>query len=162
MWVVDELYASHAIHEQVISAVKERAWWGNVKSGVGDVVMKTHPMADRAPVDVWLEKGNVFLRGQHIQIADGIDRHRTFLKDPATGAPRIFFNPSCRGATGEYTRWKRKEISENVFGPPEAINCDALKAIHYGLIDEFGFVEKPRAEKKKTHAPSLAEQLRGR
>lgn len=144
VWVIDELYASHAIHEEVIAATKERAWWPNVRSGVGDVVMKTHPMAGEAPEQVWFKKAGIVLRGQHIEIADGIDRHRTFLKEPHTGAPRLFFNPQCKGATGEYTRWTRKQIAENLFGPPEKTNCDALKAIHYGLVDEFGFVDKDK------------------
>jgi hypothetical protein len=141
VWVIGDLYLDHAVHEEVIQQCQALPWWSHVTGGVGDVVMKTHPMADRAPVDVWSAKANLFLRGQLVGIDDGIDRHHTFLKDPSTGAPRIFFNPSCQGIR-EYGRWKRKEIGENLYGEPELKNCDCMKALQYGLIDHFGRVER--------------------
>lgn len=155
VWIIDELYLQHAVHEEVILAAQEKEFWSAVKGGVGDVVMKTHPMAGDAPVDVWSQKANVFLRAQPIKIQEGIDRHRTFLKDPAHGGmPRLFINPGCKGLTGEYTRWKRKKIGEYLYGPPEATNCDALKALNYGLIDHFGHVDpQPKKDKSKEKPP---------
>jgi hypothetical protein len=147
VFVIGDLYLDHAVHEEVIEQCKTLPWWSHVVGGVGDVVMKTHPMADRAPVDVWSAKANIFLRGQLIGIDDGIDRHHTFLKDPMSNSPRLFFNPNCQGVR-EYGRWKRKEVGENIFGDAEIQNCDCMKAISYGLIDHFGRVERlfpPRA-----------------
>ena len=141
VYVIGDLFLDHAVHEEVIAQCKLLPWWSGVKGGVGDVVMKTHPMADRAPIDVWTQKAGIFLRGQLVGISDGIDRHHTFLREPQTGQPRLFFNPSCQGAPREYGRWKRKEIGENLYGDPEDKNCDAMKAIQYYLIDKFGRVD---------------------
>lgn len=141
VFVIGDLYLDHAVHEEVIALAKELPWWSHIQSGVGDVVMKTHPMADRAPVDVWREKAGIFLRGQPVGIDDGIDRHHTFLKDPRTRMPRLFFNPSCTGIR-EYSLWKRKEVGEGIYGDPEKTNCDFTKALQYFLIDRFGRVEK--------------------
>ena len=141
VWVIGDLYLDHAVHEEVIQQCQLLPWWSHVTGGVGDVVMKTHPMADRAPIDVWSAKANIFLRGQLVGIADGIDRHHTFLKDPSTGSPRLFYNPNCQGVR-EYGRWRRKEVGENIYGEPEIKNCDCMKAVHYGLIDHFGRVER--------------------
>ncbi len=161
VWVVDECYLTHAVHEEVIAACQSRPAWQNVRSGVGDVVMSTHPMAGRAPIDVWYEKTGLLLRGRYIEVEDNIDRQRVFLKDPGTGKPRLFFNPRCKGATGEYGRWKRKEIGENLFGAPEKTNCDALKAIGYGLVDNFGFVDTtpPVEPQEPPGLPSMRRML---
>ncbi len=153
VWMIDELYLDHAIHEEVIALATTKPCWANVRGGVGDVVMKTHPQADRAPIDVWSARAGIFLRGQYVDVAGNIDRHRTFLRDPASGSPRLFFNSGCKDALGEYGRWVRKRIGENMFGEPESTNCDALKAIGYGLIDRFGHVEY----RARVDAPALAE-----
>ena len=151
VWIIDELYMQHAIHEEVILAAQAKPFWKSVKAGVGDVVMKTHPMAGKAPIDIWMEKTKIYLNGQSIDVKDGIDRHQTFLRDPAhEGAPRLFIHPDCIGLTGEYSRWKRKKIAENLYGEPEKINCDALKAMHYGLIHHFGFVDRAKKPDKPT------------
>ncbi len=142
VWVIDEVYADHAVHEEVIEECKKREWWGKVEGLVGDIVMKTHPQAGRAPAEIWQEKAGLYVRGQRVLVENGIDRQRTFLKDPSSGEPRIYFNPRCRGATVEYTRWKRKEIGEGNYGEPEKGNCDALKAISYGLVDKYGLVDR--------------------
>lgn len=149
VWVIGDLYLDHAAHEEVVKVCKTLPYWGNVKAGVGDVIMKTHPMADRAPVDVWNEKAGVFLRGQLVGVDDGIDRHHTFLKEPDTGFPRLFYNPSCVGAPREYGHWRRKEIGENLFGEAETKNCDAMKAIQYYLIDRFGRVDYKKRKQEK-------------
>ncbi len=151
--VIGDLYLDHAVHEEVIQQCKLLPYWDKVKSGVGDIIMKSHPMADRAPVDVWRMQAGIFLRGQLVGIADGINRHHTFLKEPITAKPRLFFNPNCKGAPSEYGRWKRKEIGENLYGEPELKNCDAMKAIQYYLIDRFGRVDVTVQALPKKKAP---------
>lgn len=141
VWIIGDLYLDHATHEDAIIACKQLPWWNHVQTGVGDVVGKTHPQAGQSPFDVWQDKAGLPLRGQYILVTDNIDRQHTFLKDPTTQMPREFFNPSCKGLI-EFTRWKRKEIGENVYGEAEIHNCDFLKANGYGLIDNFGRVER--------------------
>ena len=145
VWVIGDLYLNHAVHEEVIQQCKKLPWWDHVVGGVGDVVGKTHPQAGQSPFDVWSTKASLALRGQYILIPDNVDRHHTFLKDPGTNSPRIFYHPKVEGLV-EYSRWKRKEIGENLYGDPESRNCDFLKAIGYGLIDHFGRVDR-------THQP---------
>lgn len=141
VFIIGDLYLDHATHEDAIIECKKLPWWNHVTTGVGDVVGKTHPQAGQSPFEVWQDKANLALRGQYILVPDNIDRQHTFLKDPMTNAPREFFNPSCKGLV-EFTRWKRKEIGENLYGEPEKQNCDFLKANGYGLVDNFGRVER--------------------
>lgn len=155
VFVIADLYLNYTTHEDIIEVAKNLECWQNVSGGVGDVIMKTHPQADRAPIDVWKEKGGIFLRAQPVSVDDNVDRHKTFIKDPATmghdpithlpdyntGYPRIFFNPSCKGIV-EYGLWKKKVVGEGLYGKPDDKYCDFTKAIGYYLIDRFGRVEK--------------------
>jgi hypothetical protein len=141
VFVIGDLYLDHATHEDAIIECKKLTWWNHVTEGVGDVVGKTHPQAGQSPFDVWRDKAGLPLRGQYILVPDNVDRQHTFLKDPSTSQPREFFNPSCQGLR-EYSRWKRKEIGENLYGDPETANCDFIKANGYGLIDHFGRVDR--------------------
>jgi hypothetical protein len=164
VFVIGDLYLDHATHEEVIAQAKTLPWWNHVSGGVGDVVGRTHPQAGQSPFDVWRDKAGLALRGEYILVADNVDRHRTFLKDQPTGAPRMFFSPKCKGVR-EYGLWKRKEIGENLYGDPEAKNCDFMKAVGYGLIDHFGrvdghirpqvlaFSERPRTEDMSQQLP---------
>lgn len=146
VFVIGSLWTDHAIHEEVIQIIKTESpystWYNHVMSAVGDVAMFTHPLAGQAPDEVWRAKtdGRIQIRGKYLLVPDGVDRHHTFLKDPETKSPRIFFNPACQGLI-EYSRWKRKEVGENLYGEPEKQNCDLLKAINYGLVYNFGLVE---------------------
>lgn len=144
VWVIGDLYLDHATHEETIIECKKLPWWKHVTTGVGDVIGKSHPQAGQSPFDVWQTKANLVLRGQYILIPDNIDRQKTFLKDPATGRPREFFSPNCKGLI-EFSKWRRKEIGEGLYGDPESKNCDFIKANGYGLIDNFGRVENPLA-----------------
>ncbi|MGB8648974.1 MAG: hypothetical protein WCF84_27305 [Anaerolineae bacterium] len=63
---------------------------------------------------------------------------------------------ACLGRSDPVTKtnlpcghWQRKEIEENIYGDPEKINCDALKAINHGLVDHFGFVNREGVEEEK-------------
>lgn len=168
VWVIASLYLNYTVHEEVIELAKEFPFWSHVNYGVGDVIMKTHPQADRAPIDVWKEKANVFLEAEPISIQDNIDRHRTFLKDPATikidpltgfkdmatGYPRIFYNPECKGLE-EYGQWKKKLIAEGLYGKPDEKYCDLMKSIGYYLINRFGRIEK----RIKSQGASVGERV---
>ncbi len=147
VWVIGELYLDHAVHEEVVQQAQMLPYWSSVKSAVGDVVMQTHPMAGESPASVWQARAGLYPRGQRVLIADGINRHGAFLRDPGSGSPRLFFNPSCKGALHEYGSWKRKRVGEGLYSDPEDKNCDALKAINYGLIDRFGSLKERGNEK---------------
>jgi len=72
-------------------------------------------------------------------------RHRTFLKDPQTGKPRLFHDPKCKHTIEEYSLYRYREIKEGRpirEKPIDACN-HSLKAIAYGLVANFGFVNAP-------------------
>ncbi len=140
VWCVDEIYADHATTFDVIRAAKGMPLWRAVRGGVGDIAVRQHGGLP-SHYEVWVQSAGIWLRGRRIAVEANVERHHSFLMDPGTDAPRLFFNPKCKGAFAEYGAWKRKEIGENVYGEPEKVNCDALKAIGYGLIDHFGSVE---------------------
>lgn len=136
VWVVDEIYTDHATTQEVIAEAKNRDWWGYTLTGVGDIATKQHA-AMPSVWEVWNDAG-VPLRTNRVAIAEGIELHRTFLKPPDGSPARLLFNPKCRGVFSEYGAWKRKRITDLVYGEPSDKHCDALKAINYGLFDRFG------------------------
>ncbi len=140
VWVVDEIYADHATTFDVLNAAKTMPIWRAVRGGVGDVAIQQHA-AMPSHYEVWIKSAGIWLRGKHIGVEENVERHRSFLTDPFTNAPRLFFNPKCKGAFAEYGAWKRKRLGESLYGEPEKTNCDALKAIGYGLIDHFGYAD---------------------
>ena len=149
--VVDEIYVQYATNEDVIKIAQARPWWKNVASGVADIATIQHTNAARSPQEVWQAAG-IPLRTKFIKVQDGVDRHRGFLLPDKDGHLQIQFSPNCQGAKREYALWKRKK--DNVLGlflsEPDKKNCDALKAISYGLVDRFGLVNaRRRAPVKK-------------
>jgi len=141
--IVDEVYGHLATSQEMIEVCQKREWWDKVDGGVIDIAGTQHH-AMPSHVEVWASVGIGF-RWNVVKVQEGIDRHRTFLKDPQSGEPRLFYNPKCAGAIDEYGSWKRKVVTvDNItVNQPAVTNCDALKAISYGLYDEFGPVERP-------------------
>ena len=150
VWVVDEIFGELAIAQEIILVAKSRPWWDNVKGGVIDVAGRQHAAA-ASQIEIWASEAGIGLRSQRVGVQEGIDRHQTFLKDPATGEARIFYNPGCVGILGEYGRWQRKTVTVDkiAINQPERGSCDGLKAVSYGLFDEFGPVERKKARPPK-------------
>ena len=134
--VIDELYTDHATTQEVIAEMRKRGYWAAITGGVGDIATRQHA-AMPSVWETWNDAG-ISLRTNKVAIADGIELHRTMLKPSDGSAPRLFFNPKCRGTFSEYGAWKRKRITDMIHGEPSDKNCDAMKAIHYGLYDRFG------------------------
>ena len=152
--VVDELYGHLATGPEMLELAQEQDWWEQVSGGVIDIAGRQHP-AMPSQIEVWANAG-VGLRSTFVPVLDGIQRHQTFLEDPATGEPRIFVNPACTGLLDEYGKWKRKTVTKDrqVISKPEAQNCDALKAVGYGLYDRFGPIERmPPAKSTRRKYP---------
>lgn len=139
--VIDEVYTHNAHTAWIIEECREREWWDNVNLVVIDVAGAQHHAAP-SHAEMWAAEG-IGVVWSKIPVEDGILRHRTFLKDPAAEQARIFFSEDCAGATKEYGRWKRKKPKAlgDQASRPATRNCDALKAVNYGLVNRFGFVE---------------------
>lgn len=144
--IIDEIYTQLALAHRVVDEAKKREWWSKVSGGVIDVAGRSHGLGMPSNVEVWNELASVYLASRVVGIEDGIMVHRRFLKDPLTGKPRLYLNPKCKGAITEYQSWKRKEIAPEIYGEPVKYGCDALKAINYGLVNEFGFVDRTEPE----------------
>jgi hypothetical protein len=153
--VIDELYVKGGTTGLVIEDCRARDWWDGIARVVIDIAGTQHH-ATLSHAEIWHDalSGKVPVMYEHIVVEDGVLRHRTFLQDPSSGKPRIFFNPICTGAIKEYGKWLRTNVTglTNQAAKPQIINCDAMKAINYGLICNFGYVEHNR-EPAKVHNP---------
>lgn len=141
VYVFDEVYARGRTAQDIIAECKQREWWPRVRGGVIDIAGRQHQGME-SHVEIWGRLAGVRLVSQPVPIPDGILRHRTFLRDPASGQPRIFYDPRCKGTIREYGLWRYHEVVEG--RPVSELPIDAdnhgLKAVNYGLVANFGFV----------------------
>ncbi len=142
--VVDEVYARRATAGEVIAACQRRPWWPRVRGGVIDIAGRQHHAAP-SQVEIWASLARLRLRSRRVPVRDGIERLRTFLRDPASGAARLTVSPSCPNLIAEFEHYRyhddsgRRPISE------EPIDRDnhAIKALTYWLFDRFGAIGRP-------------------
>ena len=139
--VVDEVYVQNAMVGMIIEDCRDRDWWENLELVVIDIAGTQHD-AMPSQAEIWGAEG-FGVAYQRVGIEDNILRHRTFLQDPGEKKPRIYFHEGCVGAIREYGKWLRTKVTGllNQAAKPQIINCDAMKAIGYGLIHNFGYVE---------------------
>jgi hypothetical protein len=144
VFVVDEVYEEGLVAKEMIARAKDRRWWKDVQSPcVMDVAGRAHPGTE-SQQEIWLKTTGLWCVSNRIGIVDGILRLRTFLKDPETGLPRIFFSPRCKGTIAEFSKYVRRKESVNSSAtelPVDRFN-DGLKAASYGLVANFGYVER--------------------
>jgi len=104
-----------------------------------DIAGKQHP-GSKSQVEIWRHSAGLRLRVNRVGIVEGILRARTFLNNPATGKPRIYFSPRCRNALAEFREYRYPKDTDN--RPITEIPIDrdnhSLKAISYWLYDRFG------------------------
>jgi hypothetical protein len=148
VWHFDELYYSGRTAQEIIAEAKARSWWCDVRGLVMDVAGRQHPAAE-SQAEIWYHETGLRVTMQPVPIVDGILRHRTFLKDPASGKPRLFHHPRCSGTLREYGLYKYAEDSEH--RPQTEIPIDrdnhAMKALAYGLVANFGHVAPARRQR---------------
>lgn len=144
VYVLDEVYYQGKTAQEIIQECKGREWWPGVaksKRGVIDVAGRQHPGME-SHIEIWAREAGIMPFSQVVGIPDGILRHRTFLRDPANGEPRIFHDPKCVNTIKEYGLYRYYQGKENrkVREDPIDANNHALKAVAYGLVSNFGFV----------------------
>lgn len=165
--VFDEIYETGMTTEDMIEIAWQRPWWkGTAKSGVIDVAGYQH-QAMAAPAEVWLSKAGLYMSAQRIREAEGRERLKTFLKPhPLTGLPNIVVSPVCKGLLSEFGavaspleeflgqdrpyRWKTDREGNMVGQEPENKNNHAIKALVYGIVDNWGYSKAQNADKIKT------------
>lgn len=135
--IFDEVYLNFKTHTQVIDECKSREWWPNVTRAVIDFAGRQHH-AEASAEEVWQHYAKVKPHSQQVGVLDGISRHRSFLH-PA----RLFHSPLCVNTLREYKQYKRKTDRDGNVTSDQPIDADnhAMKAIAYGLVDRYGFVD---------------------
>ncbi len=148
--VLDAVYARHAVAASVIAECRRRWWWPRVTGGVIDVAGRQHH-ASASQVEIWQALAGLRLRSRPVGVRDGIDRLRTFLRDPASGQPRLTIDPSCRALIREFGLYRYHGEVEGRPISEEPIDRDnhAVKALAYWLYDRFGPVARPRRQSRE-------------
>jgi hypothetical protein len=160
IYVIDEVFERGFVTSDIIKICKSRPWWNRVVGGAIDIAAKQH-QAMPAPAETWLAEGGVHLRSQKLQIKDGIELMKQFLVvNPKTQSPRLHINTRCRGLiselggcpnpitnqSGVYT-WKKDKDGQVIGETPEDKNNHACKAMAYGLVDLYGFMNLKKRPK---------------
>lgn len=155
--VIDEVYVSHWTHEQVIDEIKNNEVYPLVRGGVIDIAATQHHMGMPAPFNKWYEDTGLQLVAQKQSVDDTIERVRAVLSVwPVTGRSRLLIHPRCRGLISEMGGgpspvaeggpWMRFKMRSG-FGPPQAKNDHACKALGYGLAFMQYFMQGDNVEK---------------
>lgn len=142
--VIDEIYLRRTVAGDVIAACRQRPWWPRVRDGVIDVAGRQHHAA-ASQIEVWASLGRVRLRSHTVPLRAGIDRLRTFLRDPGNGDARLTVAPACRHLIEEFGLYRYHDASdrEPVSELPIDRDNHAIKALTYWLFDRFGAIERP-------------------
>jgi hypothetical protein len=150
--VFDEIYERGLITEEIISVAMSKPWWKDVKFGVVDIYATQH-QSQPAVIETWLDRTGIQLISNKVPINEGTERLKSFLKvDPVSKLPKIVFSTRCMGAISEFGaaaspldglthvyRWKTDKEGNVVGDVPEDKNNDAVKALIYGLVDNYGY-----------------------
>lgn len=151
--VFDEIYERDRITEEIVEIAQARHWWKDVQAGAIDIAGTYRQGAMPPSAKLWLDKTGLVLKAQKVPIMDGIERLKGFLKPhPITGQPKIVFSPRCKGIIAEFGagpspfdgqtrayRWKYDREGNILGSVPEDQNNDAIKAVIYDLIDDYGY-----------------------
>ena len=153
VWVIDEIYLYFHTHEQVIEVAQGREWWPQVdRLGVIDFAGRQHH-AEKSAEEVWRAVAGKRLRSQFVGVLDGIARHRTFLghkdRDGKMVGVRLIHDPRCKFSLEEYKKYRRPADRDGNATSDIPIDADnhSMKALAYGLVDRFGFVDGSAARK---------------
>ena len=156
MEVFDEIYERGIITEDIITIATTRPWWKEAsKVLVSDPNYKDAHHSMHSVGEVWQARTGLHAFGTKGRINAGTERMKSFLKmDDELGRPRIVFSPYCRGILSEFGagpspfdgqmrpyKWKIDNDGQIYGDTPEDKYNHSIKAVIYGLIEEFGNVE---------------------
>ena len=151
--LIDRIYETNMIDEQIIAIAKTRPWWNNVIGGAIDVEA---PDSRKR----WMKYGGVTLYAKKQEQIEGIRRLQTFLhyKRTPEGAyekpPHLLVNPTVTEFSYEVRNYKRPKVGSATGGisrlniekvpkdvPPSDQPNHLLKATWYLLLARFGHVK---------------------
>ena len=154
--VIDEVWEHHLTHYDVVNLCRQREWWSKVRRAIGGHESRQHPAA-RSTEETWnqlvgQEPGDperfVFETFDAGRILDGVQRVKSFLRDPATSEPRLWVGTGCAGLQHELQAYRRRTDSKGhvLSEEPEDRNNDALDALRNWMVERFGLVEMGAAK----------------
>ena len=145
--VVDEVYKTGWIDEEIIAEAQKRPWWNNVRGGAIDAAA---PDSRKR----WLRLGGVTLKSDKVKQLEGIRRLQSFLHYTRDDAGRVAIKPHLQVAPRvkslpyEFSRYKRKDAvtsdREPREEPPDDQPNHSIKALWYLLIARYGAVKGTR------------------
>ena len=153
--VFKEFYERGIITEDMIDVLMGTFYWKNPnKKLVIDPNYAKQHAATRSIAEIWLAKTGLVAYGTKCRISEGTERVKSFLKvHPITGEPGIIFHPSCKGILSEFGAcpnpfdgqtkvysWKMDREGNVVGDDPDDRWNDGIKALSYGIVEEFGLV----------------------
>jgi len=146
--IIDEVYFSGKICEEMIEICKTKRWWDSVRGGAIDI---------EAPDDKkrWLKLGKVVLHSEKIHQLSGIRRLKSFLyyaADPKTGrmidTPHLQIAPRVKSLPYEFSKFRRElpkdddHIARDLVS--DTVPNHSIKALWYLLIARYGEVKASR------------------
>jgi hypothetical protein len=151
MYVVDEIYQQHMVTEQIIKLVEDKNYLDRIEEGTIDVQATKHNMGENPTSKAWKDKLHIALHANTVPVDYGVDRIRSFfIPNPLDGHVRIHIDRKCKGLISELGgckspfadegrgSWRMKQGT----GKPDSANCDAIKAVIYETIRQFGLLPK--------------------
>jgi len=153
--VVDEVYEQGLVTDQIIDICLTKPWWRLVAGGAVDIAARQH-QAMPAVAEIWVSKAKLLLQSQVVAEDAGRERLHTFLTvNPIDHEPRLYVDPKCKGILSEFGvcpnpfsseaqpyKWKEDRTGVVVGKAPEDKYNHGIKALIYGLVDKFGFVNR--------------------
>ncbi|KKM05000.1 hypothetical protein LCGC14_1758550, partial [marine sediment metagenome] len=160
VYIRDEIFIQGYTTEDIIDVCEKKAWWKDVKGGAVDIAARQH-QAMPAVADVWAQKAKLPLATMKIEIEEGIERLKTFLKvNPITSKPNFFIDLKAQGLISEFggclnpiltppqqAIWKRDKLT----GKPEERHEHAIKAVFYGLVNKFGYTRRTFVVRQRSY-----------
>lgn len=164
--IIDELYITGKIAEDIIEMAQRKSWWKNVKGGAIDVASPDERKR-------WLKYGKVKLRSEKVMEIHGIRRLKSFLHNKRnhktkeiTSPTHLRIHPRVKSLPYEMSKYRRKDPKDSDKATKEAPPIDqhnhSIKALWYLLIIRYGQVKATRTikpvynwKKKKIVQPVL-------
>lgn len=133
---------------EIIPLVMDDPLFNEVNRIVIDIAAQAHAGAQESTVETWrralaLAGRQIPIKAQYVKIEDGLKRTHDKLRfNPLTKEPFLILSPSCESTIWEFEegyRYHMRKTGEfgSVDKPIDRCN-HSIKAISYGIIDEYG------------------------
>ena len=157
VYIFDEIYVQFYNTPQVIQMVLAKPFYSKIVGGAIDISAKQKGEEKKVIWEVWKEDAKLSLDMNKIHVKSGIERISPFfVPHPIHGSVRIHIDKKCVGLISELGgckspfagegrgAWKKKmdRMGNVQSDEPSERNCDACKALIYGIVAHFGLGPK--------------------